>query len=549
MNWNQKLALPPAERAGEARQHSSFVMSVACLPLLILLFSSVPWEGDPRTGPIATRLFELKASTWSWDQKEYRALLDSIDPNQKVAGVPLFVKLAIETNDEELLSKMIARGADINSTDWGCSPLLAALEAGEKKTGGSGTSMEQRLVKLLLRAGADPKRSPDKESVNRRIATGLSKTTCETLVDQLKDGRSILSVAVEKLHDDEVLQLMLDAGAIPRSKSEALGILARLKYEGGPAATRLRELCMKAGASIDDAFEGAALVDAIGTRYSSGAEKITVVAALLKKGADPNAKRRYNDKLPLEAAIDLCTRVQEVWGGNYETDSPWLRDYHAKEWREKNTAARKLNVEVRDLIRLLLESGADPNRRKTADGDGSSILSQAVRSCPSDVPELLVAHKAQVDKASVDAARFDLKRYLQGHFSGRSVEAEEEPGSQASVRQEVIRPTSPAVTASAQPRYQTPYDDDALELTNISYGSKCGSADSIELIYRNASREHVDRYIVFTKPDGSKDCHHTGYLRPGSVDSIYRCHVRGRPEVFKPIPVYGKPDIAPAGCD
>jgi hypothetical protein len=140
---------------------------------------------------------------------------------------------------------------------------------------------------------------------------------------------------------------------------------------------------------------------------------------MLKKGANPNAKGGWRGRLPLEQAIDTCTGVGNtfLWAPSATDDRSYMSAYRAQDWRENNAVARKKNGATRDIIILLLDSGADPNRRRPADGDTSeSILTQAVRECPSDVAELLVSRGAIVDKVAVDAAVYDLKEFLQARL-------------------------------------------------------------------------------------------------------------------------------------
>lgn len=413
------------ERAGAKRLPD---ISIFMVPLLAILFWSTPWEGDPRTAPVIKRLFQLKASQWSWDQAEFRSMLESVDPNELVDGAPLFVRLGIEGHDEELLQKLVARGASLNGSDWGCSPLLAALEADDKAVDSKVESYSRsekvipKLTKILLRAGADPKQAPTAASINRRIATKYPSGICAQFDERLKGGESFLAIALDTSKDDELLRLLVEAGLSPRDKQEAELVLARLRYRRSAEAETLRDRCLKAGGAVDAGFYGSALVATIdNTRHSTAAERMTAVAGMLKKGADPNAKGGWRGKLPLEEAIDTCTGVgnQFLWASQLSaTDAnSYMSAHYAQSWRENNAAARKNNGATRDIILLLLDSGADPNRRRPADGDSSeSILTQAVRGCPSDVAELLVSKGAIVDKAAVNAAFYDLKAFLQARL-------------------------------------------------------------------------------------------------------------------------------------
>ena len=151
-------------------------MAWVALPLLILLFWSVPWKGDPRTAPATERLLQLRGSPWSWDQAEYKRLQDSADFDTRLDGLPLLVALGPVANDPDMFRNMVSRKANLNSSDWGCTPLLAALDVDSAKQD-NGFPRDPVFSEILLRAGADPNLLPNTAAVDRRLATQFPKAT------------------------------------------------------------------------------------------------------------------------------------------------------------------------------------------------------------------------------------------------------------------------------------------------------------------------------------------------------------------------------------
>jgi hypothetical protein len=382
------------------------------LPMLVLLFSSIPWERDPRTAPPVQKLLDLRKSAWSWDKAEYERLLNVIDPNQLVEGKPLFVRFGIDERDDVLLRQFLARGANVNLSSWGCTPLMAALDADRQASKGEDLAFSE----LLLRAGADPNVLPDRAEVNRRLAYESPSKTCKTF-DALNSAQkgSVLSVFMETTFSDSVIELLLQKGARPRGLDDARVIL--VKAMSSPFLARLEkplvEIALQYGASLKDESDVAGTLFSEVLGRSSSDVLLKRLHQMLELGSDPN-QRNSRGELPLEMAIGRCVAPREVFNIEQE-NSQYMADYVRKQWRESDEKARKENTLALLAVNTLLKGGADPNLPLNTNNTAGSLLVYAIRGCPSDVPEALVAYKAKISESAIEAAHVDLRTFLRNH--------------------------------------------------------------------------------------------------------------------------------------
>jgi len=208
-------------------------------------------------------------------------MLDTIDVNQLVDGVPLFVKLAIETKDQEMLQRMLARGADVNSSNWGCTPMLRALEI-DKAASKDVLNGNPYLTLLVLRAGANPALRPSLESVERRLATGVPKDACTAFDELLKMPQaSTLRIVAQHSQNKELLELLVQKGARLSDQADAQAFLQAVvrSWLYNDIGDDLVTLARSYGASLDDAFQSGITFDvststAIGSAISQGPDGI-----------------------------------------------------------------------------------------------------------------------------------------------------------------------------------------------------------------------------------------------------------------------------------
>lgn len=313
------------------------------------------------------------------DATAVRALLDQrVDVNASDADGSTALQWAAHWDDVTLVERLLGAGADANRVnELGVGPLALAS-----------ANRNARMVRLLLGAGADPNRAAQSgETVLMTAARAGSADVVSALLDRKADpaaterhhGQTALMWAVAAGHTD-VVKLLIARGADVNARSlSSFSPLLFAAQQGDVAA--VREL-LGAGARIDDrAKDGstplfiasASLRAATGSNYKilprpsdhesvalllleKGADvsladsygrtplhvaaetgKRTLVAALLAKGANPNA--RLTKGLPYRPG-DYVTR------GNFTGATPlWY-------------AARRADAE---LITRLVAAGADPN--------------------------------------------------------------------------------------------------------------------------------------------------------------------------------------------
>jgi hypothetical protein len=68
---------------------------------------------------------------------------------------------------------------------------------------------------------------------------------------------------------------------------------------------------------------------------------------------------------------------------------------------------------------------------------------------------------------------------------------------------------------------------DCLVISSVRLGTRCGSRDSVEVDILNASSSlNLRGYVVFTRPDGTRNYAPTGLLAPGQTQQgvQFDCH-------------------------
>lgn len=317
---------------------------------------------------------------------------------------------AVEAGDPAEVRRLLEAGADPNAQDGAGNPVLhqAALFG------------HREIVRLLLEYGADPNAKsfeggsplssaiysyqiPNKPpSVIRDIVVDLLEAGADPNVKDefLSEGTytyALILAVVDEL--TEVVRLLLEAGADPDAPdSEGLTALDYAKTADDPAIyywvkqysknqtiheqlydavsnnqpEKVREL-LKAGADPD---RSTALLTAVSQR------NVEMIKLLLSAGANPDPEP-FHGSTPLSVAVwnndlELAALLLEAGARPYRTVHPeiWI-------------AVENGNA---DMVRLLLDYGADPNAFWL---DDQTLLEAAKKAGLTEIAEMLEAAGAQ----------------------------------------------------------------------------------------------------------------------------------------------------------
>lgn len=274
-----------------------------------------------------------------------RALLDAgVDPNTANPGGETIVMTAARTGKVDAVTLLLDRGANVHAKDTvhGQTALMWAV-----------LENHADMVRLLLARGADINAHtnvtiPKGEYVPARAGgasgTGIIRQRALPTAD---GGMTPLLFAVRD-GNAEMTRLLLERGAdISQSSGNHTSplLIALLNGQVGIATELLQR---GADANAADDYHRAALFAAIDLRNfnhekygdlpTDGRDPLDLIKALLKKGADPN---RRTETVPVHGLMQF----DASWV-NFDGQTPFVR------------AALSGDIEV---MRLLLESGADPN--------------------------------------------------------------------------------------------------------------------------------------------------------------------------------------------
>jgi len=324
--------MPSFERRGRVNRYSVAVLLTAAVITTVA---------------VAGRGGGLVDAINSGDVTAVRALIKSgADVNQRSGDGSTALLWAAHHSNVEIARALIAAKAAVDTpNDFGVTPLLEASRNGDAA-----------MVDLLLRSGADPKRShPEGDSpllsaaragsvpaVRLLLARGADVNAAETF-----QQTTALMWAAAEGHTD-VVDLLLESGADPNRQGQITTLETRHNADhptGGFTAL------MFAARNGDE----------------------TMVRRLLARGANINLKNGdgasaamtaiYNDRFDTAAAlIELGSDVKD--GSLYVAAE--MRDATTDQFAFDGSRRRPDNHNTRtalDLMRMLLERGADPNQR------------------------------------------------------------------------------------------------------------------------------------------------------------------------------------------
>jgi len=326
------------------------------------------------------------------DVQAVRALIKSgADVNAKSGDGSTPLLWAANNGSVEIARLLIAARAAVDAAnDFGITPLLQASRVGDAA-----------MVDLLLRSGADPSRAHPEgetplmaasragsvEAVRLLLARGADVNAAE----KIQDTTALMWAAAEG-HID-VVDVLLEAGADINKQGRVTTLTERNNADhptGGFTALM----------------------------YAARAGNEALVRRLVDKGADINLKNgdgasaamvaMYNDRFDVaKALIELGSDVND--GSLYVAVEmrDWTTDQFAFDGSRRRPDHPNTTTAL-DLVRILLERGADPNRRfqgqfhsshmPNTDRFDNTPFFRAAVAADVEALKLLLAHGANVDQ-------------------------------------------------------------------------------------------------------------------------------------------------------
>ena len=299
----------------------------------------------------------LTAAVKAGDVSAVRALIKSgADVNARGGDGSTPLLWAAHQSHPEIARALIAAGATVDAVnDYGVTPLLEASRTGDAV-----------MVDALLQGGADPSRAhPEGETPLMAAARAGSLPAVRALLTRGADVNaaerfqqtSALMWAAAEGHGD-VVDVLLEAGANPNHQGYITSLTERHNADhptGGMTALML------AARNGDDALvrrlvKGGADVNLKNGDGASAAmlaiynDRFDVAATLLELGSDAN-----------DGSLYVAVEMRDATTDQFAFDGSRRRPNHPNE----RTAL--------DVLRLLLERGADPNKTFTGQLHSTSM--------------------------------------------------------------------------------------------------------------------------------------------------------------------------------
>jgi ankyrin repeat protein len=365
---------------------SRFSIRLLLISLLSLTTIAAAILGQTKTDPA------LVVAAREGDFETVRALLAKrVNVNEQARDGATAILWAVHQSDLKMARALLAAGANVNTPNrYGVTPLLEASRTGDTP-----------MIAELLKAGADVKESlhPDGETplmaasrAGRLDAVGLLlKAGADPNAADKYQKQTALMWAAEEGHVD-VVSALLAAKADPNAKAHVSALTTRKNADhptGGFTALMfavrnghenvVRALA-KGGADLK-------IVNGDGVTATSIAitnDRFDLARTLLDLGADPNDGALY-------FAVDMHDATTDMRAH----DGSRLRADHENQ------------LTALDLIRLLLEKGADPNKPFVGrihnltlccvPEQNSSPFFRAATAADVEALKLMLKHGAKVD--------------------------------------------------------------------------------------------------------------------------------------------------------
>jgi ankyrin repeat protein len=292
------------------------------------------------------------------DAVQVRALLaERVDANVKQPDGATALHWAAQWEDLATVDLLIHAGAEVNAAnDYGVTPLAVACQ--------NGGTASAKVVEKLLNAGANPNASlPSGETVLMSASFAGNVDTVKVLLDrgagvnakEAAKGQTALMWAASQGHR-EVVRVLLDHGADVNARS--MGQFTPLLFAARRGDIELARTLIAAGADIEAKGADGSTPLLIATFRGH----VNLAKALLDSGADPNVNGLGYTALHWAA-------------GKNETAGTVPYAQSDKEW------AAQIGIPVEkgqlDLMRALVEHGANPNARSARRPSGVADYSRA----------------------------------------------------------------------------------------------------------------------------------------------------------------------------
>ena len=327
------------------------------------------------------------------DVQAVRALIKSgTDVNAKSGDGSTPLLWAAHTSNLDIARALVAARANVDApNDFGVTPLLEASRNGDAA-----------MVELLLRAGADPKKAhPEGETPLLSASRAGSGATVRLLLARGADVNAAekfqqttpLMWAAAEGHM-EVVDLLLEANANPNLQGHVTSLTVRHNADhptGGFTAlmfaarngndAMVRKLVARgANLNLKNGDDASAAMTAI---YN---DRFDVAATLIELGSDAN-----------DGSLYVAAEMRDATTDQFAFDGSRRRPDHP------NTKT------ALDLMRMLLDRGADPNTRfqgqlhstsmPNTDRFDNTPFFRAAVAADVEAMKLMLAHGAKVDQA------------------------------------------------------------------------------------------------------------------------------------------------------
>ena len=327
------------------------------------------------------------------DLQSVRALIKSgTDVNARSGDGSTPLLWAAHTSNLDIARALVAAKASVDAAnDFGVTPLLEASRNGDAS-----------MVDLLLRAGADPKRThPEGETPLLSAARAGSVPTVRLLLARGVDVNAAenfqqttaLMWASAEGHLD-VVDLLLEAGADPNRQGHVTSLATRHNADhptggftalmfaarNGNEAMVRKLLARGANINLKNGDGASAAMIAI---YN---DRFDVAASLIEAGSDVK-----------DGSLYVAVEMRDATTDQFAFDGSRRRPDHSN----SKTAL--------DLMRLLLERGAEPNQRfqgqfhsthmPNTDRFDNTPFYRAAVAADVDALKLMIAHGADVNQA------------------------------------------------------------------------------------------------------------------------------------------------------